>query len=167
MTVIAVVMIAVIASMQYLIALIVVVLDQYTKALAVKKLSNGTIPVIKNIFHFTYVENTGAAFGIFKNSNTAFIIITSIILIGVIIALVKMKPKNKLIIVSTGLVIGGALGNLIDRILRGFVVDFLDFRAINYPVFNVADSCVVVGAILICVYLIFFDKKEETQNADV
>lgn len=153
--------------MSYLIALIVLIIDQYTKALAVSKLANGTIPIIENIFHLTYVENTGAAFGMFKNSNWAFIITTSLILVAIVIALVKLKPSNKLIRISSGLIIGGALGNLADRIFRGFVVDFFDLRVINYPVFNVADSCVVVGAFLVCIYILFFEKKEEPQNADV
>lgn len=152
--------------MHYLIALIVVALDQYTKALAVAKLKTQTVPILENIFHLTYVENTGAAFGMFKNANTVFIVVISIIITGILIALFKMKLNSKLIKISVALILGGAVGNLMDRISRGFVVDFLDFRLINFPVFNIADSCIVVGAILICIFVIFFDNKEEQKNAE-
>lgn len=153
--------------MPYIIALAAALLDQFTKALAAKKLAGGTIPVINGIFHFTYVENTGAAFGVFKDGNTVLAVVMSIIIIGIIIALTVLKPRSLLVRISTGLVMGGAIGNLFDRIFRGFVIDFLDLRAISYPVFNFADSCVVIGAVLICIYIVFFGKKKEEKNADV
>ncbi len=145
--------------MTYIIALLVMLADQYTKKLAVSRLVDKSVPVIKDVFHLTYVENSGAAFGMFKNGNTFLMITSSIILIAVISTLAIKKPKSKLVLVGGGLIIGGAFGNLLDRIFRGFVVDFFDFRLINYPVFNIADSCVVVGAVLVCVYIIFFDNK--------
>lgn len=149
--------------MTYLIALAVLIIDQYTKALAVSKLKAASVPVINDFFHLTYVENTGAAFGMFKNGNMVFILLTSIILLGIIVAFAVVRPREKLVKISAGLIMGGAAGNIADRIFRGFVVDFLDFRAISFPVFNVADSCVVIGAVLICAYLIFFDKKEAAK----
>lgn len=151
--------------MSYLIALIVVLLDQYTKALAISKLRAGTVPVLKDVFHFTYVENTGAAFGMFKNANTFFMIVIPVIIAGIVAALFKLKPKSKLVKISAGMIIGGAAGNLIDRIVHGFVVDFLDFRLIDFPVFNLADSMIVIGAILISIYVIFFENKEEKRDA--
>jgi signal peptidase II len=153
--------------MPYVIALVVVLVDQYTKALAAQRLKQDSIPVIRDVFHLTYVKNTGAAFGILKDSNTLFIIMTSIILIGLVVALIALRPQSLLLKISTGLVVGGALGNLIDRICLGFVIDFFDFRIINYPVFNIADSCVVVGAILICTYILFFDRKKGSENAKI
>lgn len=151
--------------MPFFIALAVAVIDQYTKALAIKKIASGSVPVINGIFHFTYVENTGAAFGIFKNGNAIFMAITAVILVGIIVALIFIKPENICIKVSSGLILGGAIGNLFDRILRGYVIDFFDFKAINYPVFNVADSFIVIGAIILCVYFIFFEKKAKDKNA--
>ena len=153
--------------MPYIIALIVIIIDQYTKALAVTKLAKGSVPLINNVFHLTYVENTGAAFGIMQNSNTIFIILIALILFAIIFALHKYKPSQKLIQICAGLIIGGAIGNLIDRLFRGFVVDFFEFRLINYPVFNIADSCVVVSSIIFCVYILFFDKKDDNKNGNV
>jgi len=153
--------------MAYIIALIVIIIDQYTKALAVGKLANGSVPVINNVFHLTYVENTGAAFGIMQNRNIVFIILMVLILLAIIFALYKYKPRQKLIHICAGLIMGGAIGNLIDRIFRGFVVDFFDFRLINYPVFNIADSCVVISSIIFCIYILFLDKKDDASNADV
>ena len=142
-----------------LIALAALAVDLYTKALAVSRLAGNSFPVIDNILNFTYVENTGAAFGMLKNGNVFLIISTVIILAAVIVYLTIKKPKAKVVKIASALIIGGALGNLYDRIFRGFVVDFIDIRFINYPVFNIADCCVVCGAIIFAVWVIFFDKN--------
>ncbi len=142
-----------------LIALAALAVDLYTKALAVSRLAGNSFPVIDNILNFTYVENTGAAFGMLKNGNVFLIISTVIILAAVIAYLTIKKPKAKAVKIASALIIGGALGNLYDRIFRGFVVDFIDIRFINYPVFNIADCCVVCGAIIFAVWVIFFDKN--------
>lgn len=142
-----------------LIALAALAVDLYTKALAVSRLAGNSFPVIDNVLNFTYVENTGAAFGMLKNGNVFLIISTVIILAAVIVYLTIKKPKAKAVKIASALIIGGALGNLYDRIFRGFVVDFIDIRFINYPVFNIADCCVVCGAIIFAVWVIFFDKN--------
>ena len=142
-----------------LIALAALAVDLYTKALAVSRLAGNSFPVIDNILNFTYVENTGAAFGMLKIGNVFLIISTVIILAAVIVYLTIKKPKAKAVKIASALIIGGALGNLYDRIFRGFVVDFIDIRFINYPVFNIADCCVVCGAIIFAVWVIFFDKN--------
>lgn len=149
--------------MLYLVALASVIVDLYTKALAVSKLKDASVPLINDVLHFTYVQNTGAAFGIFKNGNVFFIIASILILAAIAVFLIKCKPSQGMVKIAAGLIVGGALGNLFDRIFRGFVVDFIDFRLINYPVFNIADCCIVCGAILFAVWVIFFDKKDE-QN---
>ena len=95
----------------------------------------------------------------YKGGRWFFIITTVLILCGIVFMLIKYKPQQKLVKVSSALVMAGAVGNLIDRIYNGFVVDFIDFRVINYPVFNIADCCVVVGAVLFAVWVIFFEKK--------
>ncbi len=112
----------------------------------------GSIPVIKGVFHLTYVENTGAAFGMLQG-NTWFLILTSVLVSAVVAYLIwKVKPENRYVKLSLALILGGALGNLVDRVLLGYVVDFLDFRI--WPVFNIADSCVVVGAILLGYFVV-------------
>ena len=149
--------------MIYIIIIISVIIDRITKMLAVKGLKENSIEIIKGVFKLSYVENTGAAFGIGSKSTALLTVFSVIILIVVIGALIKYKPSEKTAKISAALVIGGALGNIIDRILQGYVVDFLDFYLINYPVFNFADCCIVIGAILFCVYMLFIydDKKVE------
>lgn len=145
-------------------ALIIVLLigiDQLSKIWALNSLKDiGSIPVIENVFHFTYVENRGAAFGMFQNNQTIFVIVA---LASSIFGLYYLyKNKNINLIGKTGiiLIISGAIGNLIDRVRLGFVVDYFDFRFIWEYVFNLADVFVVVGTILLCVYIIFFDNEK-------
>lgn len=146
--------------MFWVIIAVIIAADQYTKYLAIKKLSQiDTYPLIKGVFHLTYVENRGAAFGMLQNKQWFFIIVTIIVFIGVLLYMHKNKEQmNIFLVVVLAMILGGAVGNLIDRIRLGYVVDFLDFTLINYPVFNFADCCVVVGTILLAGYLIFFDK---------
>lgn len=131
----------------FIVAILISVLDQLTKALALKKLEPGvSIPLIKNIFHLTLVGNTGSAFGLFKNSTIIFIVVTLIAVI-VILRYLFTKRVDTLARFSLFLILGGATGNLIDRLRFGYVVDFLDFRI--WPVFNIADSAITIGAVLI------------------
>ena len=142
-------------------------LDQISKMWAHSTLRLiDSIPVINGVFRLTYCENRGAAFGVLQNQLWLFTIITVVVIGAVILFMIKRKPKNKLLFLSLTLLTGGALGNFIDRIFRGFVVDFLDFCLINFPIFNVADCFVVVGAILLAIYILFFspdfpDKKKD------
>ncbi|WP_024620681.1 signal peptidase II [Metaclostridioides mangenotii] len=147
-------------------ALIIVVLlgiDQISKLLALKHLQDvSTIPIINNIFHFTYVENRGAAFGMLQNNQIIFVVIA---LIASIFGMYYLCTKKIHIVGKIGimLLISGALGNLIDRIRLGFVVDFLDFRIVWQYVFNIADVFVVVGTILLCIFILFFESKEKVK----
>ncbi|KXZ39585.1 signal peptidase II [Alkalithermobacter thermoalcaliphilus JW-YL-7 = DSM 7308] len=136
---------------------LLVILDQLTKKWAIDYLSNiGSIPVIENIFYLTYVENKGAAFGIFHGKVNFLIIVTGIITGYIIYYMYSNKNLTNLTKLALSLIVSGALGNLIDRIRLGFVVDFFDFRI--WPVFNVADICVVIGSILIS-YIILTNKE--------
>lgn len=147
-----------------LITLLLIICDQVSKIAVLKYLKPiGTSVVIKNIFSLTYVENRGAAFGILQNSRWVFICATIIILAVLIIYKIKSRPQGKIINTSLCLLISGAIGNLIDRIFRGFVVDMLEVTFIEYPVFNVADCFVVVGAILLGVYIMFIYKEPEKE----
>lgn len=145
-------------------ALIIVLLigiDQLSKVWALNSLKDiGSIPIIESVFHLTYVENRGAAFGMFQNNQIIFVIVA---LSASIFGLYYLhKNKNISLLGKTGiiLIISGAIGNLIDRVRLGFVVDYFDFRFIWEYVFNIADVFVVVGTILLCVYIIFFDNEK-------
>jgi len=131
--------------MIYLICLIIVAADQLIKLVINNKFICGqSLPVIKNIFHLTYVKNTGAAFGIFQNQNMFFIISTLVIIVIMLIYINKINKKSIWFKLAAGLILGGAVANLIDRIRVGCVIDYLDFRI--WPVFNLADSSIVIGA---------------------
>jgi len=147
------------------IVFIIILFDQYTKILANDSLAEiDTFPLIDNIFHFTLVKNKGAAFGIMQNQRWFFIIITFAVILAMIIYVLKYKPKHKLLLTSLSMIIGGAVGNLIDRIKLGYVIDFFDFRLINFAVFNVADSFVVIGTILLSYYLLFIYKEPKEEE---
>lgn len=122
-------------------------LDQLSKFLASKNLLyNSPLAVIKGIFYLTLIHNRGAAFGILKNQLPLFIF-TSLLAIILIYFSLKNKKESKIYRVSLSLILAGALGNLIDRLFFGYVIDFLDFRI--WPVFNLADSAITVGVILL------------------
>lgn len=121
--------------------------DQLSKFLITRNLSlSQSVPVFKGILYLTLVHNTGAAFGILKNQVPLFIF-TAIFAIVLIFLNLKTNKHKKLYSISLSLILAGALGNLIDRLLFGYVIDFLDFRV--WPVFNVADSSITVGALLL------------------
>lgn len=144
--------------MIFIIALLTLSLDQFTKFLATQNLIlNKSLPVIKDIFYFTLVHNWGAAFGMLKNQGI-FFILTSLLAIILIYLNLKNKRSQQPLIYNLALsfILGGAIGNLLDRIFLGYVIDFLDFRI--WPVFNVADSAITIGAILLG-YTILRSKK--------
>ena len=148
-----------------IIILIIIALDQVTKYIVVKNIGFGdVIPVIEKFFYFTYWENKGAAWGIMPNARYFLIGLT--IVISVILAYILYKSDEKFLKITIALILGGAYGNLIDRIRRGSVVDFLDFHFGNYhfPTFNVADMFVVVGTFLLAYYLLFMYKEPENKG---
>ena len=133
-------------------ALLIVIFDQLTKFLIKQNFQlNQSIPIIKNILHLTYVTNTGSAFGLFKGFNLIFIFFSIIVIIAIFYYLRRIVNNEKLLQFSVGLLLGGTLGNLIDRLIYSFVVDFIDFRI--WPVFNVADSAVTISVILLVILL--------------
>ena len=142
-----------------------VILDQVTKLIVVKNMElYETAPFIKGIIEFRYIENRGAAWGMFSENRWIFIIISAAALIALPMLLYKYRNLHFLFGFSLSLVIGGAAGNMIDRVFAGAVVDFLNFQFIDFPVFNVADICVTVGAVLMFIYLIFIDKEFFRDN---
>jgi len=144
--------------MNYIIVITIIVLDQLSKILALKYLVPiKDIPIINNIFHLTYVENRGAAFGLLQNQKL-FFLITTFLVLGFIWFYAHNNRLPKMMIWGLSLVAGGAIGNLIDRVRLGFVVDYFNVAIINFPVFNIADSAVVVGAILVSIYILKYDQ---------
>ena len=123
------------------------------------------IKIIKGFLYITYVKNTGAAFSIFRN-NTIFLIILSILVIGLLFYYLNKKEKiTKLENISYGLILGGAIGNLFDRILYGYVIDFIDIYIFkyDYPVFNIADMAIVIGVIILVIDL-FRGEKDGNKS---
>lgn len=149
------------------IILFVIFLDQYSKYLVIAHIKPlDTLPLIPDVFHLTYVENTGAAFSLFTNMQI-FLIIMTLVFIGVLIYFLIKIPdikENRVINVSLAFIIGGAAGNLLDRLRLDFVVDFLDFRMIKFAIFNLADVFVVCGSIFLVIAL--FNNKNFLENND-
>lgn len=145
--------------MALLYIILIIVLDQATKHLAkVNFYPNNDLDLIPGIFELTYLENRGAAFGIFQDKKFLLVGLTSIVILFMIFYLVKNKNLNKWIKLCLILIIGGAIGNLLDRIYLGYVVDFFHFYitdVFDFPVFNVADISVVCGSILLSIILLF------------
>jgi signal peptidase II len=141
-------------------AALILALDQLTKWLIVARVKSiPTVPLIENVFHFTYSENRGAAFGILQEQLWLFILITLAVFVAAAVFLNRKKPENRTFLWALALVLGGAAGNFADRVFRGYVVDFLDFRLIHFAIFNLADSAVVAGAALLAFYLLFIEGK--------
>ena len=146
------------------ISLILFLIDQISKLLVVKLIDiNNPIEIIKNFFYLTYTHNTGAAFSILTGQRIFLIVIAIIILIILFNYLRKNKIERKVDKIAFSLIIGGSLGNLLDRIVRGYVIDFIDVKIFgyNFPVFNLADTFIVIGVILL---LITLTRKEENND---
>ena len=150
-----------------LVAIIVgsVGLDQLTKFLAVRYLQPvGSYPLWRGVLHLTYVENRGAAFGMLSNQRWVFMVFSSIAIVGLTVYLFRFCRENRWVKVAIAMIIGGGIGNMIDRIALGYVVDFVDFTLIHFAVFNVADICVVVGGIGLALYYILLADKLEPKE---
>ena len=156
----------------------VIGLDQLTKWLTVVNLEEyESFPVWQDVFHFTYVKNTGMAFGMLKDHRWVFMVFSTIAIIALIIYLFRFRPESRWMQVSMAMIIGGGIGNMIDRVFLGYVVDFIDVTLINFAVFNIADSFVCIGAgiMILCLVLDLIKeiklekakKAEEQNNADV
>jgi signal peptidase II len=151
--------------------------DQISKVLAVRYLPKGeTVRVIPYVFNFVYVENRGAAWGMLADQRWIFIVISSVAIVVILAALLYMARAKKTLVISLLLILSGGIGNMIDRVANGFVVDFIQFGFWqSFPVFNVADSFVTIGGAMLLIYYIFIDrsiftdkkkKKDEENNSD-
>jgi len=152
---------------EIIVIILLLVLDQVVKYLTVTQLQ-GEAPfiVINKVFEFVYVENRGAAFGILQNQQWIFKVFTGLFIIVAFYVLYKKMPKTKHYIplrITAILFIAGGIGNLIDRIRLNYVIDTFYFKLIDFPVFNVADSCVVIGTILFVLLLLFKYKDTDFE----
>lgn len=140
--------------------------DQLSKFFTVYCLNEyQSVNVIDNILSFTHVHNTGGPWSMLDDKPLVFIILTIIILVLGIYYFWKNKPTHILEKLSVAMIAGGALGNFTDRIFRGYVVDMIDVNFFDYPVFNLADCYIVIGAVLMCIYVIFIYKdKDKTET---
>ena len=140
----------------------VIFLDQFTKWLAVLFLQGqASAVIIPGALQLTYLENTGAAFGILKDHRWVFLVLSTLAIIGVMVYMWLCKPKSRLLCLALSMIVGGGVGNMIDRVILGYVVDFVDFCLIHFAIFNVADIFVCVGAGLLALYVILETVKEE------
>ena len=147
---------------------VLVIIDQIIKYFVSAYLQPvGSVSVIDNIFSLTYVENKGVAFGMFSDMRWIFVVLTSILLVIIIFYMFKKRPKGKFFYVCAALIIGGGIGNLIDRIFYGYVIDYLSLSYFP-PVCNFADYCITAGTIMLVIYLLFFsDILDSSKKAKI
>ena len=150
--------------MDIILTVILVWFDQFTKKLAVSKLmGKPAFPIIKGVLEFDYLENRGVAFGMLQGQRIMILIVGVVFIVGLLIFMLKMPEGRKYTIlhVILSFVIAGGVGNIIDRVSLEYVIDFISFVLINFPIFNVADCYVVCGVIAMCIMLLFVFKDED------
>lgn len=125
----------------------------------------GSVSVIDNLLSFTYVENNGVAFGSFAGNRWIFVVLTTALIAAILIYMFKKKPQSKLFYASVALIVGGGIGNFIDRVLYGYVIDYISLSFFP-PVCNFADYCITVGTVLLMIYVLFFTStgKKDLKN---
>lgn len=164
--------------MAYIIAVIFAVLmigvDQLSKYLIEQNIAlYESIPVIDKVLNFTYIRNEGAVFGILQDMRWLLISLTAIILVVCLGLVIKKAFKSRMMNWAIMIILAGGIGNMIDRIFRGYVVDFIDVQFVDFYIFNIADCCVVVGVVLIFLYFISdtireyrLGKKKSNEEAE-
>lgn len=144
-------------------SIILAVIDQISKILVIEYVDiNNAVEIIKNFFYLTYTHNNGAAFSILMGQRILLVLVAIIIIVIIINYIRKNKVERITDKIAFSLIIGGSIGNLIDRIIRGYVIDFLDFKIFgyNFPIFNLADTFIVVGVFLLLITL----GRKEIEN---
>lgn len=143
----------------------VLVLDQASKALIRAALRPGeSIPVLRDIFYISHVRNIGAAFGLLPGARPVFVATSLLVVIAIMVYWARWKPKTRWLLISTALVAGGAVGNLIDRVFAGRVTDFFEVR--GFPVFNIADSSIFIGVALLIIWILFGPESQGVSEAE-
>ena len=150
-----------------LIVICIIALDQLSKYWVINNIGlTDSLTVIPKVIDFVYVKNTGAAFSFLADKTYGIVLLSFISVafcVAVVYFMIKRKPSSKLLTISLALMLSGAFGNVIDRIFRGYVVDFIETTFIKFPVFNIADIAITCGAALVIIYVLFFEKS---KNAD-
>ena len=142
-----------------------ILLDQLTKLLVVKNMYlYESIPLWRGVLHITYIQNRGAAFGMLADQRWVFLIVSSITIVAMLIFLILTKSRNPLLLSSVAMILSGGIGNMIDRLALGYVVDMIEVRLINFAVFNVADSFVCVGAAILFLAVLLEKGDERTPE---
>ena len=148
----------------YITAIIIFIIDQISKVIISSYIGlNSSVRIIKNFFYLTYTNNTGASFGILKNSRVLLIVL-SIIALVILLRYISTFKETKYNILGLGFLMGGIIGNLLDRVLFGYVRDFLNFYIIGYdfPVFNIADIFIVLGVFILIISIL---KGEDSNGS--
>lgn len=150
-------------------AVLTVGVDQATKAAVRASTHLGeSFPVLPPVLHLTHVANQGAAFGVMQGRQPLFILTSALVLTAITVYLVRFPPRSRMAVIALGLIAGGAMGNLIDRLSNGRVTDFIDFQvgSFQWPVFNAADSAIVVGVTVLMARLLFAPAPSSEATGD-
>ena len=150
--------------------LILVIIDRFLKGFMTVYLTESMVkPFIPGFIQFRYIENTGAAFGIFQNSTVILSVITSVLILILLYVTISKRFSSALINTAITLITAGGIGNLYDRILNGYVVDYLEFTFVDYAIFNFADTLINIGAVMIVIYFIKTEihKKKQIEKQNV
>lgn len=146
-----------------IIAAFVALLDQIIKYSIVNNIKpHGTVSIISGVLNITYVENRGVAFGMFTDMRWIFVVLTALMIFAIIFYMFKKRPEGKFFYIVAGLIIGGGLGNLYDRIVNGYVIDYISLSFFP-PVCNFADYCITVGVILLIFYVLFKPSRKNKK----
>lgn len=146
-----------------IIAAFVALLDQIIKYSIVNNIKpRGTVSIISGVLNITYVENRGVAFGMFTDMRWIFVALTALMIFAIIFYMFKKRPEGKFFYIVAGLIIGGGLGNLYDRIVNGYVIDYISLSFFP-PVCNFADYCITVGVILLIFYVLFKPSRKNKK----
>ena len=146
---------------------VLTVIDRLTKYAAVMTVKvSGPKEFLFGLFQFSYVENTGAAFSMFSDKTELLSVLTAILIVAALVVLIRKMLKSKILNAALVLVISGGLGNLIDRIAYGYVIDFIEPMFIQFAVFNFADCCITVGAFIVIAYEIYEIISERKKKAE-
>lgn len=144
----------------FAITIVLIIADQLVKSWAIKVLAPiGTIPLIPGVFQLTYAQNTGSAFSLFQGMRWVVVVMTIVLTVFLIYLVIKKHLVGRFGIMGASFAIAGAIGNAIDRVMHGFVVDMFDFNLINFAIFNVADIFITFGAVMLIIYFCFIDGK--------
>lgn len=149
-----------------LLVFLLVAADQIVKVLVRARIPLGTsVPFLHGLVELTYVQNTGAAFSILSEHTWVLTLVSAVVAVVIAAVLIKKVVHHPFGVTTLSVVLAGAVGNLIDRALFGFVTDMFNFQFMHFAVFNVADICVVCGGLAFCVYFLFFYDKLEKKEA--